>query len=1383
MEKPLGPRAQPDKRNAAYESIFGRPSASHHHPPPQNSYDPYGQSPYQYPPTDERFAASLGRRTSHSSTRAPSVNYASPPSVYPQQYYPPQQTSQHPYLPPTPPSNYTRTSTQSLRPPSTTSRARSVGRSTGIITPLPEEPPDPNLAALTSTGLTPAQAYQAQVYANHPTYQHHTPPTDRHALTVDSPRVGLDIDEDDGRLGIDFESTMLGDIPEGLHYETFSQQQQRGPAPYSQPNSLRNRLPSASTFSPIPEQPIASSSAGPYPLQLDTAVNTAPISNSPASSTLVEHSPTSSSYALTPPSGYTSGRRSSESYKTLPGPGARRERSVQDRSRSMSATVTPQRRAMLESGYRPPKQNIPSSWRESAESNPPRRKKRAPVVYPALLSRVGQALKDSVVLADQVKDGLTYKDAFNGREAVDKIASIIKTTDRNLALLLGRALDAQKFFHAVTYDHRLRDTVTDLYQFPTKLPSPFVSGELGEYYGDGSPDAVEKAPADPLMDGGAEGEATVFVKQSPGGSAESGLENGQRDGSPSPPDSLRSPAGRPRRGSISSDEIPLPSGVFTLLTDCYSPTCSRDKLCYSIACPRRLEQQARLNMKLQPGLKKQMSKESLGELIEPGTLWIHSVSQAVVDSVSDQEKKRQEAINEVMYTERDFVRDMEYLRDLWMKPLRESDIIPEPRRTDFLEQVFWNIHDIISVNTKLRDALNKRQKSYAVVEQIGDILLDAVPNFGPFVDYGAHQLYGKFEFEKEKSSNPAFAQFVEEVERRPESRKLELNGYLTKPTTRLARYPLLLEAVLKHTPEDSPDKLVLPKAIEIVRGFLRAVNAETGKAENRFNLLQLDQQLVFRAGEQVDLRLREEGRELVYKGALKKRGGAQGDSAELVVFLFDHALLMVKQKTKTEQYKVYRRPIPLELLLVSAPDEDPSSKSTPRNKAILSRNLPHAPVIPIKEAKGGYSITFVHLGRKYYQMTLWASTYVSQRKWVEHITRQQELMRERSQFFETVTLSEGFFVGSNRVNCAAPFAQGRRAVYGTIDGVYISNLWEPHREPMKVLALADVTQVDVLEDYQLLIVLSEGVVVTFPLDALDPRDPQAGVKRAKRIASHISFFKAGICLGKTLVCVVKASVLSSTIKALEPIDTQTRGKNKPTFKKILQGGNDTLRPVKEFYIPVQSSSIHFLKTRLCIGCTNGFEIVDLETLDTQGLLDPADTSLEFVRKKEGLRPMAIFRIDNEFLLCYDEFAFYVNKTGWRSRKEFMIYWEGSPAGFALHYPYILAFEPTFVEIRNVLTSSISQIIQGNNLRLLFADTPPSATNSSQLYSPYQPYGGYNQYSTPPANGYSGSRTSLQQNGHSSPYPSPHQLRSGASTGREEILMVSDDRIMRVQIRV
>jgi hypothetical protein len=49
---------------------------------------------------------------------------------------------------------------------------------------------------------------------------------------------------------------------------------------------------------------------------------------------------------------------------------------------------------------------------------------------------------------------------------------------------------------------------------------------------------------------------------------------------------------------------------------------------------------------------------------------------------------------------------------------------------------------------------------------------------------------------------------------------------------------------------------------------------------------------------------------------------------------------------------------------------------------------------------------------------------------------------------------------------------GQKVAYGTFDGVYFQDLREPNREPIKVLALTDVAQVDVLDDYGLLIVLS-----------------------------------------------------------------------------------------------------------------------------------------------------------------------------------------------------------------------------------------------------------------------------------------------------------------------
>ena len=69
--------------------------------------------------------------------------------------------------------------------------------------------------------------------------------------------------------------------------------------------------------------------------------------------------------------------------------------------------------------------------------------------------------------------------------------------------------------------------------------------------------------------------------------------------------------------------------------------------------------------------------------------------------------------------------------------------------------------EIHSVNSKLSNALQKRQKSYAIVQSIGDIFLEYVPLFEPFIKYGAHQLWGKHEFEREKSINPTFSRFVE----------------------------------------------------------------------------------------------------------------------------------------------------------------------------------------------------------------------------------------------------------------------------------------------------------------------------------------------------------------------------------------------------------------------------------------------------------------------------------------------------------------------------------------------------------------------------------------------------------------------------------------------
>jgi len=279
---------------------------------------------------------------------------------------------------------------------------------------------------------------------------------------------------------------------------------------------------------------------------------------------------------------------------------------------------------------------------------------------------------------------------------------------------------------------------------------------------------------------------------------------------------------------------------------------------------------------------------------------------------------------------------------------------------------------------------------------------------------------------------------------------------------------------------------------------------------------------------------------------------------------------------------------------------------------------------------------------------------------------------------------------------------GRKLLYGTDSGVYLSDRKVKDQVPRRVLETASVTQIDILEEYQLLLVLSNKTLQSYPVSALNPDEPALS-RRPKKIQSHCSFFKTGICLGRHLVCCVKSSALSTTIKVFEPNDAMTKAKKQKGIGKFMSGGHDELKPFKEFYIPTESSSVHFLKSKLCVACARGFEVVSLETLETQSLLDQADTSLDFVARKEGVKPIHIERLNGEFLLNYSEFSFFVNRNGWRARPEWRIDWEGTPQSFALSYPWILAFEPNFIELRNMENGAV-HIVPRKNIRMLHSST-------------------------------------------------------------------------------
>ncbi|KAI7901263.1 CNH domain-containing protein [Cokeromyces recurvatus] len=859
----------------------------------------------------------------------------------------------------------------------------------------------------------------------------------------------------------------------------------------------------------------------------------------------------------------------------------------------------------------------------------------------ALLSEVASKFHKHMTLSTLTKDGIQYHDAFSGKDAIDRLLVILNIGDRLEAIGVGTALRNQNFFHNVNYEPFLIDSTDELYAFKDFM-----------------------------------------------------------DTSPQEEDLLKDNA----------QILDLPTGVYTNLTGCYSPTCTDDYRCYSWSCPK----------------KKNLKQSHIQIKHEDNTrLWSQSIPENIVESTLPIERKRQECIYELIYTEQDFVKDLQYVKDFWVEPLLSKDIIEESRRKQFVKDVFYNISDVHRVNSKLAEALEKRQAEKYLVAHIGDIMFEHVCHFQTFVEYGAHQMIGKFTFELEKKRNPIFAKFVEETERKKESRKLELNGYLTKPTTRLGRYNLLLREILKRTPDNNPDKLAIPKVINIIKHYLEKVNQEAGRSENLFNLQQIYERLEFKSAvDFVDLNLEKPGRQLLMKGRMKRKENSS--SSDLQVFLFDHYLVFAKIKYEDhlEKYRACRRPIPLELLSINVIHS--SSSRHRRASSILPYSTNFS--IPstnssdnlLSNKSNSFSITFIHHGRKGSPpITLYTTAASIQQIWIQKIMKQKVELAKSRVVFTITPIIQNYFTVSNRVNSTSTVyddtsLDGKAVIVGADQGVY---LIRSHSTISRIIHLEKISQIELMPESQLL-VLADKTLWSFPPSILSPSSTTnnttttttSAAKRSGRAVSQgTAFFHVGECLSKTFVCVVKTNTLSATtIRVLEPVMTDENKKTKSLLKRLVVKSNTMaglLKPYKDLYLPSEASSINLLKSMMCISSSKEIGVVDMKNFGVQALLDPEDEALEFVFSRPDVRPITIYRIQfAEYLVCYNEFAFFVDQRGRFIKSSVLIKWEGIPDSFALFYPYILAFEPDFIEVRHVHSGELEQIIRGKNIRCTSTNT-------------------------------------------------------------------------------
>ena len=131
----------------------------------------------------------------------------------------------------------------------------------------------------------------------------------------------------------------------------------------------------------------------------------------------------------------------------------------------------------------------------------------------------------------------------------------------------------------------------------------------------------------------------------------------------------------------------------------------------------------------------------------------------------------------------------------------------------------------------------------------------------------------------------------------------------------------------------------------------------------------------------------------------------------------------------------------------------------------------------IKADFKGHLFSVIHLGRLGGNYTLSAYSTAERQTWIDAIENQQRLLVESKKTFELLTLNQTVFKSTNRVNCSTAYSS--LLVLGTDDGLYVGperlGKISPEASSQaftKVLGLERITQVDVLPDHDMLIVLA-----------------------------------------------------------------------------------------------------------------------------------------------------------------------------------------------------------------------------------------------------------------------------------------------------------------------
>ncbi|CAI9577916.1 unnamed protein product [Staurois parvus] len=220
--------------------------------------------------------------------------------------------------------------------------------------------------------------------------------------------------------------------------------------------------------------------------------------------------------------------------------------------------------------------------------------------------------------------------------------------------------------------------------------------------------------------------------------------------------------------------------------------------------------------------------------------WRDLVPPETLLRLTKSEIKRQEVINELLFTEHAHVRMLRVLHDIFYLPMQNT-WIPNME----LENIFPSLDDLIEAHALFLENLKKlRLENNSIIQEIGNTFLQRFD--GPEGQwfqkissrFCSRQPFALEQLKQKQKKDPRFTQFIQEAESHPQCRRLQLKDIIPFEMQRLTKYPLLLQNIANLTEEEG-EKQRVQKAAECCRQILNHVNTEVREMENKMKLTEL----------------------------------------------------------------------------------------------------------------------------------------------------------------------------------------------------------------------------------------------------------------------------------------------------------------------------------------------------------------------------------------------------------------------------------------------------------------------------------------------------------------------------------------------------------------